>query len=256
MKTKTLIILCVVLSTACKKNRNVEPVAEKKTYISKQIHSEGIYTWSYDGQNRLKGIVFVSTNESANKSYTYSIMAYDAQNRISEGKYDYNDPTVNDVRFKNTFNAAGKLERIQFYDDATGTASDYTTVIYANAQQTIVNGFTQSGTLRYSYVYKLTGDLKNLEEYKSYNGINGTGTLLSTMTYSNYNSTIKDYSSLYPVGYGSTPLRENVAAVNIYTPASGAAQTFTFTYEANADGYVTKRKTPSGASNTYEYIKQ
>lgn len=256
MKTKILIILCIVVLTACKKNRNVEPVAEKKTYISKQTFSEGIYTWNYDAQNRLKDIVFVSTNESANKSHTYSITAYDAQNRIIEGKYDYNDPTVKDARFKNTFNVAGKLERIQFYDDATSAAETYTTVTYSNAQQTIVNGFTQSGTLRYSYVYKLTGDLKNLEEYKSYNGVDGTGTLLSTTTYSNYNSTIKDYSPLYPVGYGPSPLRENVSAVNIYTPASGATQTFTYTYEANADGYVTKRITPSGTSNTYEYIKK
>lgn len=257
MKTKILTILCFIATTiACSKKHEPIPEVTLKTYISKQAFSEGIYTWNYDAQNRLKDIVFVSANESANKSHTYSVTVYDASNRISEGKYDYNDPTVKDIRFKNTFNAVGKLERTQYYDDATGTADSYTTITYSNAQQTIVNGFAKNGTLSYCYVYQLTGDLKNVEQFKSYNGVDGTGTLLSTTTFRNYNSTIKSYSPLYPIGYGPTPIFENVYAVQIYTTAAGVATTYTFTYEANADGYVTKRIAPSGASSTYEYIKK
>jgi hypothetical protein len=45
-------------------------------------------------------------------------------------------------------------------------------------------------------------------------------------------------------------------ATNLYTPATGAASTFTYTYEANNDGYVTKRTSASGSVNTYEYIKK
>ncbi|RZL66614.1 MAG: hypothetical protein EOO93_05455 [Pedobacter sp.] len=257
MKTKILIILCVVVFASCKKKQEPTPAPELKTYIRKQTTANiGVYTWNYDGQNRLKEIVFVSANESSNKSHTYFVTAYDAQNRISEGKYDYNDPTAKDYRFKNTFNAAGKLERMQFYDDATGTADSYNITTYPNDQQTIYNSYFANGTLSYCDVHTSTSDMKNIADTKRYNGPNGTGSLLSTTTYRNINSTIKDYSPLYPVGYGSSPLRINVSAVQVYTPTTGAEQTFTFTYEANADGYVTKRISASGAINTYEYIKK
>jgi hypothetical protein len=258
MKTKILIILCVAVLAACKKDKKEnEPVVEQKTYISKQtFHNIGVYTWGYDAQNRLKEIVFVSANESSNKSNTYIITAYDAQNRILEGKYDYLDPTVKDARFKNTFNTAGKLERVQFYDDATGTADSYNVTTYPSDQQRIYNSYRADGTLSFCDVYTVTADTKNLVETKRYNGPNGTGNLLSTTTYTNYNSTIKDYSPLYPVGYGSSPTRENVYAVQVYSPTTGVAQTTAFTYEANADGYVTKRISASGTFNSYEYIKK
>lgn len=258
MKTKILIILCVVVLASCKKDKKEnEPVVEQKTYISKQtFHNIGVNTWSYDAQNRLKEIVFVSANESSNKSYNYSITAFDAQNRISEGKYDYVDPTVKDARFKNTFNAAGKLERIQFYDDATGATDSYIFTTYPSNLQTMYNSYRDDGSLNFCDVHTLTADMKNLAETKRYNGPNGTGSLLSTTTYTNFNSTIKDYSSLYPVGYGSSPIRENVFATSVYIPSTGAQQTSTYTYESNADGYVTKRISTSGTFNTYEYIKR
>ncbi len=252
-----IIGLSLLMLSCRRKDKDVTPTPELKTYISKQtFHNIGIYTWSYDEQNRLKNIVFVSANESSNKSHTYSITAYDAQNRILEGKFDYVDPTVKDARFKNTFNAAGKLERAQFYDDATGAAESYNTTTYPSNEQTMFNSYRADGTLSYCDVHTLTADMKNLAETKRYTGPNGTGTLTSTTTYSNYNSTIKDYSPLYPVGYGSTPKRENVHAVQVYTPTTGAAQSFTFTSEANADGYVTRRINASGTFNSYEYIKK
>lgn len=258
MKTKILTILCVFALTACKKDKKENETAiEQKTYISKHtLNNIGIYTWNYDTQNRVKDIVFVSSNESANKSYTYSITTYDAQNRIAEGKYDYNDPAVNDARFVNTFNTAGKLERVQFYNTVTNAVDSYNITTYPSTLQTIFNSYRADGSISYSEVYTLTNDGKNVAETKRYNQPNGTGNLLSTTTYTNFNSTIKDYSPLYPVGYGSTPKRENVFATSIYTPSTGAQQTFIYTYETNTDGYVTKRIAASGAFNSYEYIKK
>ncbi len=258
MKTKILIILCVAVLAACKKDKKEnEPVVEQKTYIKKQtFHNIGVYTWNYDEQNRLKEIVFISANEASNRSITEKVIAYDAQNRILEMKFDYVEPTAKDIRSVNTYNAAGKLERMQYYDDATNVTTSYNVAAYPNAQQTIINSYNNAGVLSGSTVQTLTSDLKNLAEIKYYTGVNGTGTLNSTTTYTNFDNTIKDYSPLYPVGYGFSPKRENVSALNIVTQASGATQTFTYTYEVNADGYVTKRINATGTFNTYEYIKK
>lgn len=215
MKTKILILLSVISLIACKKSKDVEPepAPELKTYFYKTTSSLGNYTWSYDTQNRLQAIVFVSANESANKSYTESITAYDAQNRISEGKYDYNDPAVQDFRYVATYNANGKLEKKQFYNVTTGATDSYETATYPSASQTMYNSYRADGSLSFCDVYTATADLKNIADIKRYNSPNGTGTLLSTSTYTNYNSTITNYTKLYPIGYGFAPLQQNVSGV-------------------------------------------
>lgn len=256
MKKLIITFLGVAIFIASCSKKDSTPNTPTTTYISKQTFpSIGTYTWEYDTQNRLKNIVFVSSNEAANKSYNYIVNGYDESNRIVDGLYDYVSGTVADIRFINTYNAAGKITRVDFIDNANGNVDSRQTVTYPAAQQVMVNSLNSSGTVFYCDVYNLSADFKTIIERKRYNGLNGTGSLLSTDTYTGY-STIKNYSALYPVGYAAGPFSETVFATDVYAPASGVATTFTYTYESNADGYVTKRTSAGGSISTYEYVKR
>lgn len=254
LKTVPFILLSIFIASCSKKDTS--PNTPTTTYISKQTFgSIGTYTWNYDAQNRLQNIVFVSSDEAANKSYNFIINGYDASNRIVDGLYDYVSGAVADVRFLNTYNAVGKIERVDFLDNATGNFASRTTATYPSAQQVMVNYIRSTGTVQYCDVYNLSADLKTIVETKRYSGLNGTGSLISTTAYSGYTS-IKNYTSLYPVGYATGPTSETVFANAVYTPAAGAAISYTYTYESNADGYVTKRTSAGGSVNTYEYVKR
>ena len=249
MKKLIIAFLAVTLLIVSCSKKYSTPNTSTTTFISKQTFTGiGTYAWEYETQNRLKNIVFASSNEAANKLYTYIVNGYDASSRIVDGLYDYVSGTVADIRSIYTYNAARKITRVDFIDSTNGNAHSRQTVTYPAAQRVMVNSLNSSGTVFCCDLYNLSADLKTITERKRYNGLNGTGSLLSTDTNTDY-STLKNYSTLYPVGDSAGPFSETVFATDVYTPASGAASTFTYNYESNADGYVTKRTSAGGSIN-------
>lgn len=253
MKTKILIILCVVILAACKKDKKEnEPVVEQKTYIKKQITSQGTNTWNYDAQNRLNTMQFASINEVPNPSYTYKASNFNNNGDINDALTDYISAIINDIKEINTYNADGNLIRVNFIDNVTGASQGYRTQEYTGNQIKLTN-YNASNTINSSTLYTKSADGKNVVELKFYTS---AGTLSGTTTYSNFDNK-KNIQTLYPKGWSTGIKSENNYQTETYTPAStGITANYTYTYEYNEDGYVTKRIAASGAFISYEYIKK
>ena len=204
MKIILLIILSVVGLAACKKEN--EPTPEVlKTYISKQILAGiGTYTWNYDVQNRLQSIVFVSEKETANPSYTYRVTAYDASNSIAEVIYDYISPSRGDAKMKNTFDVNGKLISRTYTEVASGAVINSNNISVSGNTITLTTRGTDN-EIQSFYVYTYSADGKNVirDELQSKSGI-----ATSSSTYLGFDNK-KNYSELYPIGYGIAPLSTN-----------------------------------------------
>lgn len=251
MKAKILIILfLVVIATACKKKAASMP-KNLKTYLSKQIIGPGTYTWSYDLQNKVVGVDFVSNNERSNPSFAYKVTSLNNQASIVEALIDYVSPSLSDLRETNTYNGEGVLIRVD-HADGTGVSQGYRTQQYVGNQVKLTY-YNASNTISSSTIYTQSADGKNVVEIKSYNSV---GTLLGTTAYSNFDNK-KNIQSLYPKGYSTGIKFENNYQTEIFTNAgTGVSTTYTYTYDYNEDGYVTKRTSASGATISFEYFKK
>lgn len=254
MKTKTLIILCVVALAACKKDKKEnEPVVEQKTYISKEILSIGVNNWVYSQDNYLEHMIFTSTNEAVNSSYNFGVNITDDKGRITDAQIDYTNPAKTDIRIKNVFSANGKLISSTQSNLASGVAiNSYTFEYTAN---TIKFSYkNELGILQYYEIYTLSTDGKNVLKIQRYNDTND---LLSTYELSGFDDK-KSVRSVYVPGYTVAPTSINNFTTQSYTDnARGAAPIIsTYTYEYNSDGYATKIISASGASNSFQYIKK
>lgn len=252
MKTKILIILCIVALTACKKSRNVEPVAEKKTYLNKLTTYIGIETWTYDAQSRPTNMVFASTYEPTDPSYTYKINSISNEGAVIDAVYDYVSTLKPDIRELKTYNTEGKLIRTTSFINTTGLSEGYTTYEYLSNEIKTAT-YNASNVLTSSTLYTKSADGKNVIEIKKYNGV---GTLQSRSTYSNFDNK-KSYALLYPLGYGSGIVNTNNYLTMIFYNANiGTTNTTNYTYEYNTDGYPTKRVMVGSNTDTFEYINK
>jgi hypothetical protein len=252
MKSKIILstlLLCLLFS--CKKKSEDVP-AVQNIYCSKLIQSTlGTETWSYDAQNKPTLLTFTSVDENVNPSYNYRILKYTANGSIEEAIYDYVSPTRQDVKLVNTFNAEGKFTRVDTYNASTQTLQSYSTAIYATGSVR-VNYYATAAVLSSYYLYIPTADGKNVEEIKSYSGNN-------VLSYSNKNSnfdTQKSFQSLYPVGYLIGAVSTNNSRTIVLSEPPNTF-TYNYTFEYNADGYVTKRiNATTGSVVSFEYIKR
>ncbi|MFA6278349.1 MAG: hypothetical protein WC622_16500 [Pedobacter sp.] len=254
MKTKILIILCVVVITACKKKETENvPKVEQKTFISKQVYTIGTYTWNYDTNNQLSTIVFASANEASNGSSTYIINSVNSKGAIVDALEDRVSPTLIDYRYVNTYNSEGNLVRTNFFNNATGASAGYTTLEYLSNNQIKQTSFNASNEANQTAIYTLSTDGKNVIEQRSYTS---AGVLNHTYVYSNFD-TKKTASSLYPKGYATSPFSENnFQSQSLILGTAGVPTNVTYTYEYNSEGYRTKRTSSSGVFDTVEYIKK
>ncbi len=252
MKTKTILLglLAVVFAIACKKNTS-PPLVPTGTYLSKETSSVGTFTYNYDVQNRLQSVVFVSTDEAINQSWTLTVTSYDAQNRYVDALTDYTSPTQVDFRETTTYDANGNVLSKRYYNNTTGVLLNGSQIAdYSVPNEVKVSYYNASNVLTSYTVYKYDGN--NRTEYRNYNT---AGTQISAVVYSNYDANKAPYS-LYPTGYSIAPASKNNVGTQNVTNYSGVTTAYTYTYEYNADGYATKRTSASGAISTYEYIKK
>ena len=254
MKPKLLTLIFIVAFAACKKKTITAPPVTLKTYLSKQILSNlGTYTWTYDSQNRLQNIAFVSTNEASNPSYNFVVTSYDASNRIIEVLYDYTNPTKLDVKRQNVFDSNGRLMTQTFINATNSVLQSSTAVNYSGNTLTLKNknsdGIEQAPT-----VYTISTDGKNLIKSESFLR---TGELTGTTVYANFDDK-KNPASLFPVGYGFFfgVQTNNSATITFTDHFRNTTTPYNYTYEYNTDGYMTKSIAASGAFDSYEYFKK
>ncbi|MEQ1554656.1 MAG: hypothetical protein ABL929_10780 [Ferruginibacter sp.] len=242
----------IITFSACKKKDVPVTPAPLTTYLSKEIYPNlGTFTWAYNAQNKLSNIVFASENEAANKSYTYIVNNLDAEGKVLDATYDYVSAARADIKVVNTYTADGLLAQTRFTDLATGALLYYDNYIFTGTLIKINNYNALNARTGYS-LSTLSADGKNTTETKVFNN---SDVLQYTNTYNNFDN-IKAAQSLFPKGiYGPLPRTNNYLS-QVYTNAAGVPTTYTYTYEANTDGFTTKRISASGAINTFEYIKK
>ncbi|MNK28867.1 hypothetical protein D3C87_472520 [compost metagenome] len=252
MRTKILILLCVVMFTACKKARNAEPVTDPKIYMHKLTTYIGTETWAYDTQNKPTSMVFASTYEPTAPSYTYKINILTNEGAVIDAVYDYVSASKPDIRELKTYNIEGKLIRTTSFINASGLSEGYTTYEYL-PNEIKSTTYNASNIIISSALYTKSVDGKNIAEIKKYNG---AGTLQSRSTYSNFDNK-KSYALLYPVGYASGIINtNNYLTVVFYNASIGVTNTTNYTYEYDTDGYATKRVMDGSNADTFEYIKK
>jgi hypothetical protein len=252
MRTKILILLCVVMFTACKKNRNAEPIVDPKTYMYKLTTYIGTETWAYDTQNKPTSMVSASTYELTDPSYTYKINSINNEGAVIDAVYDYVSTLKPDIRELKTYNTEGNLIRTTSFINTTGLSEGYTTYEYLS-NEIKTTTYNASNILTSSTLYTKSADGKNIVEIKKYNG---TGALQSRSTYSNFDIK-KSYALLYPLGYGLGIVNtNNYLTVIFYNASIGVTNTTNYTYEYNTDGYPTKRIMVGSNTDTFEYIKK
>lgn len=254
MKTKIILILCVVVLAACKKKETEnEPTVEQKTYIKKFTYTSGEITWNYNAQNQLNTIVFVSANEASNPSNTYKVNSFNSKGAIVEATVDHVSPSITDYKQVNTYNTEGNLIRSELFNMATGATINYTIIEYLANNQVRNTQYNQDNLVNQSTLYIRSSDGKNVIEMRGYTSV---GVLSYTYLYSNFD-TKKTATNLYPKGYSTSSNSENnFQSQSLTLGTAGVATNQTFTYEYNADNYRTKRTSSSGTVDTYEYIKK
>lgn len=248
MKTKILIILCVVVLAACKKKQ--EPMPELSIYLSKTTQPFGVSTFNYDAQNRMQTRVFLSSNEASNGSYISNYI-YDTNNRVIERHFDMTNPTSPDYVYKNTYDAEGRVVSENYINKTTGALISSKTFTY-NPKTVLVERKDATGTLLGTDLITFTTDGKNYVKYESFGP---SGTLYGTQAFSGYDDK-KNFTVLFPVGMNIPALPANNYSTQFVTNNStGATATVNLSYEYNADGYITKRINGTSVE-TFEYIKK
>ncbi|KQC00832.1 RHS repeat protein [Pedobacter sp. Hv1] len=252
MKTKILIMLCIVVLAACKKKETAnEPKVEQKTYVKKQIFASGENTWNYDAENQLRTITFVSKNEAASPSFTFTFI-YDANHRITERHADVTNPSSDDYVYKNTYDANGKVTLETYANKTTGAFISSKNFTYT-ANTVTISKKDASGTVTGSEVYTYSNDGKNVIKLEIFGP---TGTLFSTQVFGGFDDK-KSFLQLYPIGYTTPIMHANNHTIQNFTNnISGSAINATVTYEYNMDGYITKRTINSNSAESFEYIKK
>lgn len=247
----------VMLGSACSKKGEPTPTpvipAELKTYLSKEITIYGTHTWTYDVQNRVTNMAFVSKNEMLAKSYNLKINNLNAEGAIVEAVFDYVSASVADEKQTNVYNAQGKLIRQTDSDFATGAIKNYRTVEYLAGNQIKETHYNANNAVTSSTLYTKSADGEKIIEYKNYAY---DGTLLSTIINSNFD-TKKNYDFLHIKGFGLGISSVNNYQTETYTDAiTGVATINSYSYEYNTDAYVTKMYFKNDLIYTYEYIKK
>ena len=160
-------------------------------------------------------------------------------------------PNLGSNRWEYTYDAQGRLATKQGYgnDGAKGTWYQYN--YYADRAEEVL----PSGA---KYVYTSSADKKSVASYKTYNS---SGTLVQEYQYV-YSKTVKNvYSGTGQVSFlnKSDFATESYVVTNYNNGVAARPVTYTYTYEANSDGYpVTSSRSNSDNSTvyttTYEYI--
>jgi YD repeat-containing protein len=244
------LILIPFFFIACKKSDTPAPAA-LKTYLTKTNHSAlGIFTYTYDANNKLLTEVYASNG--SNPSYTNSFTGYDAQGRVTEFITDYTAAANPDIKTVVRFNAGGKIDSMFFSLLSGGPVTDYSIYTYPAGKQ-IEKNYNNANVLSSSYEHTFSVDGKNVIETKTYNA---AAVLRSTWVYSNYD-TKKNNDLLLPYGYYPNPVSENNFQnfTNTNHITSGVTSS-SRTYEYNSDGYVTKRTSSTGSITLFEYIQK
>lgn len=241
----------VVILTSC--NKNEDDLSAQKTYLSKEIFSTGTRNYSYDAQGKLTSVVFSSTNETTNPSFTYTPTMFNSTGAITEGTFEYNDTTLSDSKIVNVFNADGKISTYTEYIVEGNTVRLRCTFEYAG------NKFTKK---RYNVADTLTsqdvtttsatGNITKIEYFNI-----ATSEVNRITEFSGFDDKISP-TTLYPAGWLvlSGRYANNYGNQLTTVVSTGASTNYTYVYEYNADGYATKRTASDGTTISYQYIKQ
>jgi len=240
---KKLMFLSLALGlvfTACKKNRDEEPV--HKNLLIKRTDSDGlVFTYTYDAANRMSGYAMTSNPYNSARNYTFT---YNANGSLAE----YVEANSS-LKGKLTYNPDGTLASKKEYS-------------VSGAVETLVNTYTYTyvgGMVNENYVYAPTGNgfrdeckydaNGNITEQKSYTTTvaNPAGTYSVTVTYGNYDNK-NNASESYPAAFlFPISIRNNRGSLAYSTGGFD-----TYAYEYNADGYPTKR-TMGTEISVFEY---
>jgi hypothetical protein len=246
-----LLILISLFFIACKKNDTPLEPAALKTYLTKANYSAlGIFTYTYDANNKLLTEVF--TSNGSNPSYTNSFTSYDGQGRVIEFITDYTSAVNTDIKTIVRFNTSAKLDSVIVFPLSGGPLTTYSTYTYMAGKQ-MEKVYSNANVLLYSYEHTFSNDGKNILETKTYNP---APVLRSTWVYSNHD-TKKNNELLLPYGYYPYPSSENNYQnfTNTNHITSGVTSS-SRTYDYNSDNYVTKTTSSTGSVILFEYIKK
>jgi hypothetical protein len=245
-----LLILIPFFFIACKKSDTPAPAA-LKTYLTKANYSAlGIFTYTYDANNKL--LTEVYSGNAFNSGYINSFTGYDGQGRVTEFITDYTTAASPDIKTTVRFNASGKPDSIIVFPLSGGPATAYYIYTYP-AGKVIEKDYNSASVLFYTYEHTFSADGKNVIETRTYDA---ASVLRSTWVYSNYDAK-KNSDLLVPNNYYTHPVSENNFQSFTNTNHSTSAVTSsTRTYEYNSDDYVTKNTSSTGSVILYEYIKK
>lgn len=247
MKNLLFIPIVAAAFVSCSKKKEDVKAPEKKYLLSRTSTVSGTYTgineYSWDNQNRLTGQI----QDKGRSSEIVVVYDYDSKGNMIKLRY----PNLDSNRWEYVYDAQGGLTTKQGYgnDGAKGTLYQYN--YYADRVEEVL----PSGA---KYVYTWGADKKSVASYKTYNS---SGTLVQEYQYI-YSKTVKNvYFGTGQISFlnRSDFATESYVVTNYNNGVAGTPVTYTYTYEANSDGYpVTSSRRSSDNSTvyttTYEYI--
>jgi len=216
-------------------------------------------TFTYDDQKRMIKAASVFSNPKNDNTITFT---YDAQGLLVEYVKDYADPIYEDTKTAVVYLTPGNdfvgadiysmsnLSMPQSSLDFEFSANKITRINYK------ADGITASGKTEIT----LAEGANNTSVIKEYKITGGVPTLLSTENYSDYDDKNSPYG-FYPREYkllvsGILTSVNNYKKLKATDDLTGEVSTYNYTYQYNAEGYVSKRTSESGETLTYEYIYQ
>ncbi|GAB3426122.1 hypothetical protein [Niabella aquatica] len=236
-----LLIACTLFS--CSKNKDDVKQPEKKYFLSRTNTVSGTYSgtneYTWNDQDRLTGQI----QDKGRSSETVITYDYDSKGNITSLRY----PNLGSNRWEYAYDAQGRLATKQGYnnDGAKGILYQYN--YYADRVEEVLPGGAK-------YVYTWSADKKSVASYKTYNS---SGTLVQEYQYV-YSKTVKNaYYGSGQVSFlnKSDFATESYVITNYYNGVAGTPVTYTYTYEANSDGYpVTSSRRSSDNSTVYTTI--
>lgn len=255
-------IACIIIAgfASCGKDKGNDKPSGTILLSKLTVQNVGTTTtFTYDDQKRMIKAVSVFSNPKNNNTITFT---YNGEGRLVEYVKDYTDPVYEDSKTVIIYLTPGydfvgadiysmsNLSVPRSSLDFEFSANKITRINYK------ADGITASGKTEIT----LAEGANNTSAIKLYKITSGVPTLLSTENYSDYDDK-NSPDGFYPKEY-KLLVSGILTSVNNYKNLKATDNlteevfTYYYTYEYNAEGYVTKRTSASGETITYEYIYQ
>jgi hypothetical protein len=249
-----------VLFVACKDDET-NPTPQTTKLFLNMVRGTDSISATYNASNRIAKYDFIDGREGGHSYYNEAVYE---NNRLAKVNYSDESPTTLYLAQSYDYNAAGRVERIKFYEE-DGTPGGYDSLAYDNTGllAALYTGNASTGGTtglyfneKYAYVWDSKGNITKQHVIPITNGVETKDTVTTTYTYDDKINFVAKQVEIYLMEFGDPAF--GLSANNILTEKTvwnDGTEEYIREYTYDEDNYPVTIKTTSkynrnGSNNT------